>query len=209
MEHNYIHKKNMKNKKYMADALNISSDDVIPSHADYIKNDFHFEDFILGARYNSNFSNMHPETEKIISYSDLYHSTPIDAMIKLIQYNNHIKNLRKNNKFIDHNDGLMYILREGQCIDIPNTKGMYCTFLDAKYDLQKRYPDLIIKIENDNTLDLFKIEYDNKLELLQKKITSLEQYQANILDKLSVFAEMIDNNKNEKPSISNENYEGL
>ena len=53
------------------------------------------------------------------------------------------------------------------------------SYLDFKNDFYEKYPEFIVKD-------------DKRLEILEAKILKLEQYQGQLLDKVSVFTEMID-----------------
>lgn len=141
-----------------------------------------YEDYIEILRHSDTMACPCEETIKFIKIDDFFYSTPIDLMIKLIKYQDYLKsNIVLN--FVP--DRLILILKHNQSVT-NNNGSLYYHFNDAKFNFQERYQNLF-----QNTI------LNDKLELILKKIISLEQFQANILDKLTVFAEMLDNKKDD------------
>ncbi len=117
----------------------------------------------------------------------------VDSMMELISYQKKITGVHEiqTNLAINIIRGYRVSIRR-------NREDRYIVFENAKEQFWKEYPQLI-----DNGL---KETIDNlqvTLNTLLKKMVTLEQFQANILDKMTVFAEMIDSHDSSNPPIYN------
>lgn len=64
------------------------------------------------------------------------------------------------------------------------------------------FRDIIQKFYNENPQFVVTIKIEKTINNINTKMTTMEQFQAQIIDKLTVFAEMIDELQNKQKSLS-------
>jgi hypothetical protein len=145
--------------------------------------------------FHDDFNRYSKMTKEEIPELSMYMGSYVDCMLSLLRYEKKLNDEQKRTNRIDCCDDIIRFLLFHGTVDIRvKNKNKYDTITECfgyfKDQFYEEYPvfssgiHLCVEILKDEIFEL------------KRKVTTLEQYQANLLDKISVFAEMIDNKKN-------------
>lgn len=117
-------------------------------------------------------------------FSDMRTLSNCEIMKSLID---HEKKIINDDNYCRPLDSFSHKMKYNESYNFEDDKYEYILkFSDFKNDFYQKFPHLLNSYDKD---------LNNKIDILIKKITTMEQYQANLIDKINIFAEMIDSIK--------------